>query len=99
MRKTVFVSPRRPPASFRPLLWSLKWDKVDVEEDKEDIIMSAVNEGTLDQWRWIIKTYGKETIQRVLKRRLDSEIHPESRNLARVLFSLHPSSHVSRSAR
>ena len=76
------------PEFFRPLLWSLKWKDVDIDEDKNDIIVNAVNEGSLAHWRWIIKTYGKEAIRGVLERRLASEFHPESRNLAKVIFSL-----------
>lgn len=73
---------------FKPLLWSLKWEDVDIQEDKDDIIINTINEGTLAHWHWLIETYGKEIIQQVLERRLDSEFHPESRNLARILFSL-----------
>jgi len=76
------------PKSLRPLTWGLKWDSLNLEEDKEDIIVNVVNEGTLDQWKWLIGTYGKDTIHAVLERRLASEFHPESRNLAKVLFSL-----------
>lgn len=76
------------PESFKPLLWSLKWEEVDINEDKEDIIIAAVNEGTLDHWRWIIETYGKDEIRRVLARRLETEFHPESRNLAKIIFSV-----------
>ena len=73
---------------FRSLLWSLKWENVDIHEDKDDIIVNTVNEGTLEHWRWLIKTYGKETIRRVLERHLASEFHPESKNLAKLIFSL-----------
>jgi len=82
------VSKKQPPEMFRPLLWSLKWEEVDIREDKDDIIVNAINEGTLDHWRWLIKTYGKETIRKVLERHLVSEFHPESRNLAKLIFSL-----------
>jgi len=50
--------------------------------------VNTVNEGTLEQWRWMIAAYGKDTIRRVLERHLDSEFHPESRNLAKVVFLL-----------
>ena len=82
------------PESFRPLLWSLKWDALDVSKDRNDIIVNTVNEGTLEHWRWLIKTYGKKTISDVLARRLESEFHPESLNLARVIFSLPPLRHA-----
>lgn len=73
---------------FKPLLWSLKWEGIDMEEDKEDIILNTINEGTLAHWHWIIETYGKEAIRKILERHLDSEFHPESRNLAKIVFSL-----------
>lgn len=86
--KTGVVSHKKLPESFKPLLWSLKWDALDTEKDKEDIIVAAVNEGNLEHWRWIIETYGKEEIRRVLAKRLETEFHPESRNLAKVIFSI-----------
>ena len=76
------------PASLRPLLWGLKWEKLDPEQDAQDIISNVVNEGTLDQWRWIIETYGKERIRGILQNRLFTEFHPESRRLAELIFSV-----------
>ncbi|TSC78390.1 MAG: hypothetical protein G01um101433_266 [Parcubacteria group bacterium Gr01-1014_33] len=76
------------PQTFRPLLWSLRWKDVDIDKDKHDIIVNTINEGSLDQWRWLIKTYGKETIRDVLQKRIATEFHPESRNLAKIIFSL-----------
>lgn len=79
---------KQPHLMFRPLLWWVKWSDIDVEQDKEDIVVSAINEGTLNHWRWLLNMYGKETIRKILQRRLDSEFHPESRNLAKVIFSI-----------
>ena len=79
---------RRPPDSFRPLLWGLRFDALRVWEDREAIILAALNEGELNHLRWVIKTYGIREIRRVLSRRLEPELHRESRNLARVLFSI-----------
>ena len=73
---------------FRPLLWSLKWDEIDAELHKDDIILAAVNEGRLAHWRWIKDFYGVPEIRRVLERRLETEVHPESRHLADVLFGV-----------
>jgi hypothetical protein len=74
------------PEMFRPLLWSFRWRDIDIEENKEDIILNAVNDGTLDHWRWLLKTYGKEEIKRVLNGRLITEFHPESLRLAQLIF-------------
>lgn len=78
----------QPPAIFRPFLWWAKWEDIDVRKDREDIIVSAINEGTLDHWRWILKAYGKDTIREILENRLASEFHKESKNLAQLLFSV-----------
>ena len=87
MARTLIKKYRQPPMLFRPLLWSLRWKDIDIDEDKEDIIVNTINEGSLEQWLWIIRTYGKNTIRRVLQKRLVTEFHPESRNLAKVIFS------------
>lgn len=76
------------PEIFRPLLWSLRWEEVDIDKDKEDIIVATVNEGSLIHWRWIIQTYGRQIIRQVLAKHLVTEFHPESRQLARVIFNL-----------
>lgn len=89
---------KQPPEIFRPFLWWAKWENIDVEEDKEDIIVSAVNEGTLNHWRWLILTYGKEAIRKVLEKRLATEFHPESQNLARIVFSISDFQHARKSA-
>lgn len=82
------ASKKKPPEFLKPILWSLKWNELDIGEDREDIIVAAVNEGTLRHWRWLIKTYGRTEIRRVLRKRLATEFHPESRNLAKVIFSI-----------
>lgn len=79
---------KKPPQMFRPLLWSFRWNDIDITEDKDTIIVNAINEGSLDHWRWIIRTYGKKTIKRILEQHPASEFHPESRNLAKVIFSI-----------
>lgn len=77
---------QRPPTNIRPLLWSLKWSDLDIQADQDDIILNVVNEGTVQQLRWLVTTYGKARIRKVLQRHWASELHPESRNLAKVMF-------------
>ncbi len=80
------ISKKKLPEMFKPILWSFRWEALDVWEDREDIILAALNYGNLKHLRWIIKTYGKDEIRKMLSRRLKTEVYPESRNLARVLF-------------
>ena len=78
----------RPPEMFKPLLWGLKWDALDIWEDRHEIILAALNHGDLEHLKWTKETYGEAEIKKVLSQRLETEIYPESRNLARVLFSV-----------
>jgi hypothetical protein len=88
MKNNKNLTAKRIPPSLRPLLWGLKWENLNLEQDAQDIIGSVVNEGNMDQWRWLVKTYGKEKIRQVLKNRLFTEFHPESRRLAQLIFSM-----------
>ena len=76
------------PGALKPFLWSLRWDDLNTDEDKEDIILATVNEGTLAEWRWLIDVYGKEIVRSVLEKHLETEFHPESGNLAKVVFAV-----------
>lgn len=76
------------PESLRPLLWGLKWDDLNLKDDKEDIILGVVNGGKLADWKWLQSVYGKGIIRRVLEKRLSSEFYPESRNLAKIFFGV-----------
>lgn len=88
MKKAKQTKKTKLPITFRPILWSLRWNELDTDRDKEDIIMAAINEGTLAQWKWITAHYGKQKIRHVLENRLVSELHPESLQLARIAFGV-----------
>ncbi len=76
------------PETFRPLLWSYRFEEIDAEKHKQEIIVNTINYGDLDQWRWIIAQYGKQVIQAILKKRLTTEFNPESANLTKLIFSV-----------
>lgn len=87
-------NPNNLPDSLRPLLWGLKWDKLNIEDDKEDIIIGVVNGGKMADWRWLQSVYGEDAIKTVLERRLESELYLESRNLAKIFFGVNSFSHA-----
>ncbi len=76
------------PEMFRPLLWGLRWDALDVWRDERAIILAAVTNGRLEHLRWIIGAYGKNEIGQVLSQCLITELHAGARNLARILFGV-----------
>ena len=78
----------RLPESFRPLMWSDRFEDVDPEKHKEEIIVNTINYGNLKHWGWIMAQYGKDEIRQILERRLVTEFNPESKNLAQLIFSV-----------
>ena len=94
----ISVAKRKPPEFLKPLLWSFKQENIDVNKHKRDIIVNAINYGTLEHWSWLIKTYGKEEIRRILEKRLETEFNPESRNLAKIIFRVPGFQHARRGA-
>lgn len=82
------------PESLRPLLWGLKWDELNVDDDKDDIIVGVVNGGRIADWKWLRMVYGNDIVKRVLENRLASELYPESRNLAKIFFGVNSFRHA-----
>lgn len=76
------------PEMFRPILWSYRFEDMDPQRHKGEIIVNTINYGNLTHWRWIIDFYGRQVIQSVLQGRLITEFNKESRNLAQLIFSV-----------
>lgn len=87
------------PASFRPILWSYRFDAIDPEKDKRTIIVNTINYGNLDHWKWIAATYGKSEVRKILGSIPSSEIRPRVRRLASIIFSIDQFSDAPRSSR
>jgi len=85
------------PESFRPLLWSYDFLKLDVERDKKTIIIQAINYGELKHWSWIVKQYGRDTIKEILTSIPASEIKSRTRELVSIIFSISDFNYASRS--
>lgn len=56
---------KNPPSWLQPTLWSIKTDRLDLEEDKVYIINQILVYGGLRELRWLFKTYPKKVIQQV----------------------------------
>jgi hypothetical protein len=78
----------RLPETFRPLLWSYDFSKIDPAKDRKTIIVQAINYGTLSQWRWLVERYGREGIRDTLSGTQETEIKPYSRRLASLAFGV-----------
>lgn len=76
------------PLFFKPVLWSYDFNSLDVEEDKKEIIVNAINYGDLKHWRWIIKEYSKEDVRKILTTIPFTEIRPRVAPLVSIIFSI-----------
>jgi len=76
------------PETFRPLLWSYDFSRIDPLRHKKTIIVQALNYGTLAQWRWLVESYGRAGVQNVVSNIPASELRPRSRRLASLLLGV-----------
>jgi hypothetical protein len=76
------------PETFRPLLWSYDFARIDPLKHKKTIIVQALNYGTLAHWRWLVQSYGREGVREVLTHVPASEIKPRSLRLASLVFGV-----------
>ena len=76
------------PETFRPLLWSYDFSRIDPLRHKKTIIVQALNYGTLSQWRWLVESYGREGVQDVVAHIPATELRPRSLRLASLLLGV-----------
>lgn len=76
------------PEAFRPLLWSYEFDRIDPIKHKNTIVIQAINYGTLAEWRWLAKRYGRDAVREVLTAIPATEIRPRARRLASLVFGV-----------
>lgn len=78
----------RLPDSFRPLMWSYEFDRIDPQTNKKTVIVQAINYGTLAHWRWLRETYGTTAVRDILASIPATEIRPQARRLASLIFGV-----------
>lgn len=87
-RVQIKTIPETLPESFRPLLWSYNFAAISAEKHQKLIITQAINYGTLTQWRWIARRYGKVRVKNVLEHIPETALRPRARRLAALLFGV-----------
>ena len=82
MQKDIFSRTKR-------LFWDMDSHKLDVHAHAKTIIERALNDGTLEDWQWLVSTYGSAKIQDVLREKHSfgrDNIRPQSRRLASLIL-------------
>ncbi|MCF7875977.1 hypothetical protein K9M06_02865 [Candidatus Bipolaricaulota bacterium] len=85
------------PDYFDKILWSYDSSRLDPDEDMNLIIISAINYGDLEHWRWIKNYYGKDTVKSVLEAVPVEQLRERVRPLASILFDVEEFNNAPRS--
>lgn len=89
---------KRLPKEFKPLMCGYKFNLMDVERDKRIIIVNTVNYGNLNQWRWLIKTYGRDRLRKIINLIPETEFRKDILKLMKLLFNIKKLKYASRGA-
>ncbi len=76
------------PETFRAILWSYDFARIDPLRHKKTIIVQALNYGTIAHWHWLVESYGRDGIRDTLAHISASEIKPRTRRLASLLLGV-----------
>lgn len=76
------------PEIFRPLLWSYRFEEIDPEAHRKEIIINAINYGDLKHWKWLTARYGRAGVRRVLTSVPVTELRPHIRKLVGMFFGI-----------
>lgn len=76
------------PDTFRPLLWSYGFNRIDPVKHKNTIVLQTINYGTLAQWRWLVQNYGLAGVRDALSSIPATAIRPRARRLAALMFGI-----------
>lgn len=84
------------PPIFKSLMWSHKFDGLDAERDKHEIIVNTINYGELGHWQWLFQHYGKDRLQEIVKNIAASEFRPGALKLMAIFLGLKSLNYASR---
>ena len=78
-----------PPKVIQPFLWFSDLKKIDLEKDKNRIILNVLNLGTKKATDWLFTFYGRPVIKRVFKNYAGKgELSPKSLNYWALMLKI-----------
>ena len=85
------------PQDFKKLFWSYDYSLIDSDKHQKVVITSLLNYGDLNHWRWLIRTYGKDKLKRLLTAIPTTEFRKPVLILLSLLLNINKFKYVSRS--
>jgi len=79
------------PRIIRPFLWFNDLKKMDVDKDKDRIILNVLEYGNPKSTKWIFKKYKKEDIvNAIIKYGAKGQLSPKSLNYWKIMLDIDP---------
>ena len=86
------------PENLSSILWSYDLGKLDLEKNRRVILVSVINYGDWNQWRWLIKTYGSTVVREELKKMSPTAFRPGALKLISLLLKVSITQHARKSS-
>jgi len=78
-----------PPKVIQPFLWFNDLKKIDLEKDKNRVILNVLNFGTKKATDWLFSFYSRSVIKRVVKNYGGKgELSPKSLNYWKLILKI-----------
>lgn len=74
------------PEYFRPIMWSWKFDEIDIAAMQATITMQALNYGELRHWKWVAETFGIQAIKKIFNKNKKTNMEKHNADLVSLLF-------------
>ncbi len=84
------------PKDLQPILWSYNLDLLDLERDKNRIVINIINYGKWKQWQWLVKQYSREEIRKIIKETPITEFRSRALKLISLLLNIKHFQYASR---
>lgn len=69
-------------------MWSVNIAKLDLEKDRPYIVNQVLSYGTLNEIRWLMKTYGKDTVKQVFLKQPIKVYTPSAFRFSQLLLGV-----------
>ena len=86
--KKIINTKTKLPQNFKDLLWSYNFSKIDLEEDKERIIINTINYGDWLHWQWVFNYYGTKEVKEIIENTPASEFRKRALKLVCLLLNI-----------
>lgn len=76
------------PKQFQRFLWSQDVAQMDPTVHRKTIVMAAINYGDLEDWRWLLRHYGRDGLARTFHDIPHTALRAPAAKLAQLLFGI-----------